>query len=148
MALKAQILEDMKSAMRAKEQVKLETIRMLQSAIKLLEIELRPNEITEPEVLGVVKKLIKQRKDSFEQYQAAARPELAEKEALEITFLEKYLPPQLSEAQVAEVVAKAITSTGATSAKDMGKVMKEVLAQIDGQADSKLISQLVKAKLS
>lgn len=147
MALKEQILNDMKSAMKAKDSHRLTTLRMLQSAVKNKEIDLRPNEIADADVLEVIKKLVKQRKESVEQYEAAGRKELADKESAEIEVLSTYMPEQLSEEKVAEFVDQAIKDLGASSMKDMGNVMKEVLAKTNGAADNKLISTLVKAKL-
>lgn len=147
MDLKAQILNDMKAAMKEKDPLKLESIRFLQSAIKNREIELRPNPISDEEVIQVVKKMIKQRKESIEQFQAAGRTDLADKEANELKYLEVYLPAQMDRAAIEALVAKVITETGAQSVKDMGRVMKEVLAQSGGAADGKIVSEVVKAKL-
>lgn len=147
MDLKSQILNDMKAAMKEKDPVKLETIRGLQSAVKNREIELRPNPISEDEVIGVVKRLIKQRKESIEQFTAAGRTDLSDKEATELKHLEVYLPAQMSRDQIAALVAQVVTETGAASVKDMGKVMKEVLARSGSTADGKIVSELVKAKL-
>lgn len=147
MALRQQILDDIKSAMKAKEQIRLSTLRMLQSAVKNKEIEVRPKEISEEDILQVVKKLVKQRKDSIEQYQAAGRQELADKEAEEVLVLETYLPEQLSEGKIIEIIETVISETGASGPKEMGAVMKAVLAKVAGQADGKLVSQIVKSKL-
>lgn len=147
MSLKEQILADLKEAMKNKEADRLSTIRFLQSAIKNKEIELRPNAITEDDILGVIKKSVKQRKESIEQYENADRKDLADKERYELTVLETYLPAQLSREQVEKVVADVIAALGATSMKDMGGVMKEVQAKTSGQADGKMISEIVKSKL-
>lgn len=145
--LKNQITDDIKTAMKAKDALRLETLRFLNSAIKNREIELRPNPISNDEVMGVVKKLIKQRKESIDQFTQAGRKDLADKESQELAFLEVYLPAQMDRAQVEALVAKVITETGASSVKDMGKVMKEVLARSGGAADGKIVSEVVKTKL-
>jgi uncharacterized protein YqeY len=126
---------------------RLDSLRFLQSAIKNREIELRPNAITAEEVMGVIKRLVKQRKESIEQYQAAARQDLVDKESLELKVLEAYLPSQMSKEQVETLVAQVIESTGAKSVKEMGAVMKEVLARAAGTADNRMVSEVVKAKL-
>ncbi|MEE6249085.1 MAG: GatB/YqeY domain-containing protein [Bdellovibrionota bacterium] len=146
--MQKQIMDDVKNAMRAKEAVKLSTLRMLQSAIKNKEIEVRPNELSDKDVISVVKKLVKQRKEAAEQYENAGRPELAEKEIEESKFLEVYLPAQMGEEQVTSIVEEVIAALGASSMKEMGAVMKEVQAKTAGSADGKMISSIVKAKLS
>jgi uncharacterized protein YqeY len=147
MGLREQILEDIKTYMKSKDAERLSAVRMLQAAIKNKEIELRPNAITEPDVIGVIKKLAKQRKDAIEEYQKANRNDLADKEKFELTVLETYLPAQMTKEQVTKIVDEAIKSTGATSAKQMGLVIKEVMAKTAGNADGKMISELVKSKL-
>lgn len=147
MGLREQILEDIKTYMKSKDAARLSAVRMLQAAIKNKEIELRPNTITEPDVIGVIKKLAKQRKDAIEEYQKANRNDLADKEKFELTVLETYLPAQMTKEQVTQIVEEAIKTTGATSAKQMGLVIKEVMAKTAGNADGKLISELVKSKL-
>jgi hypothetical protein len=133
--------------MKAKQAEKLSAIRMLQAAIKYREIELRPNEITDQDVLGVVRKLVKQRKDSITEFEKAGRQDLVDKEKFELTVLEGYMPAQMSAEQVAAIVDEVIKATGATSAKQMGQVIKEVMAKTAGNADGKMISELVKSKL-
>ena len=145
--LRNQITEDVKTAMKSKDAPRLDTLRFFQAAVKNREIELRPNPISDDEVLGVLKKMIKQRKESIEQFQAAGRKDLVDKETKELGFLEVYLPTQMTREQVEALVAKVITETGLSSVKDMGKVMKEVLARSAGTADGKVVSELVKAKL-
>jgi uncharacterized protein YqeY len=147
MEIRDQIMADVKTAMRDKDQLKLNALRFLQAAIKNLEIELRPNPITSPDVQGVIKKLIKQRKDSIEQYQAAARQDLVDQETAELKILEAYLPAQLSKEQVEKVVFAVIEKLGAKTVKDMGPVMKQVIAETQGQADNKLVSEIIKSKL-
>ena len=146
--MQKQIMDDVKSAMRAKEAVKLSTLRMLQSAIKNKEIEVRPNELSDKDIISVIKKLAKQRKEAAEQYENAGRPELADKEKEELVFLEAYLPEQMGEEQVTKIVEEAIAELGASSMKEMGAVMKAVQAKTAGLADGKMISTIVKAKLS
>lgn len=141
-------MNDIKDAMRSKDSLKLNTLRFLQSAIKNREIELRPNPLNDEESMSVIKKLVKQRKESIEQYKAGNRQDLVDQESAELKILETYLPAQMSKEQVEKLVAEAIASTGAKSVKEMGAVMKEVLAKSGGAADNKLVSELVRAKLS
>lgn len=148
MEIREKIMADMKDAMRAKDAVRLDTIRFLQSAIKYKEVELRPNAITADDVLGVVKKLVKQRKESIEQFQQAARQDLVDKELAELKVLESYLPQQMSKEQIESVVTEVIAVLQAKTIKDMGAVMKETLAKTKGAADNKTISEVIKAKLS
>ena len=148
MEIREKILADMKAAMMAKEAIKLSAIRMLQAAVKNREIELRPNTITNDDVLGVVKKLVKQRKESIEQYQAANRQDLVDQEAAELKVLEAYLPAQMSREEIEKIVVEVISATGAKTVKDMGPVMKEVIARTAGAADNKIVSEVIKSKLS
>lgn len=148
MEILPKIMNEIKDAMRAKDSVKLNTLRFLQSAIKNREIELRPNPMTDDESMGVIKKLVKQRKESIEQYKAGNRQDLVDQEAAELKILETYLPAQMSKEQVEKLVAEVIAATGAKTVKDMGPVMKEVLAKSGGAADNKLVSELVRSKLS
>jgi uncharacterized protein YqeY len=147
MGLKEQISADMKEAMKARQMERLNALRLVQAAFKNREIELRPNLIGEEELVAVLKRLVKQRKESIEQYQQAKRADLADAEARELALLETYLPAQMGREQVEQIVAKAIADLGASSAKQMGQVMKEVIARTGGTADNKLVSELVKAKL-
>ena len=148
MALREQIMADIKSAMKSKDQVRLGTLRFLNSAIKNREIDSRPNELTEDDVLSVIKKAVKQRKESIEQYQQAGRADLAEKEESELAVLSDYLPAELGRDKVEEVVAAVIADLGADSIKMMGAVMKEAIQRCGGAADNKVVSEIVKAKLS
>ena len=148
MALKERLLEDIKTAMKAKQPERLEVLRFLNSAIKNREIELRPNPVTDAEVMSVIQKLTKQRIDSIEQFRAANREDLASKEESELTILKEYLPTPLSESDLKKLVQDTITETGATSIKDMGKVMKIAAEKAQGRADNKLLSQYIKEKLS
>ncbi len=147
MSLKDQIMADVKSAMKNKEADKLSALRFLQAAIKNKEIDVRPNEITEDDVLGVIKKAVKQRKDSIEQYGQAGRDDLVQKETFELEIIQAYLTEQLSEEAVAKIVEQVIAETGASSMKDMGAVMQAVMAKTAGAADNKVVSQLVRGKL-
>ena len=148
MALKERLLEDIKTAMKAKQPERLEVLRFLNAAIKNREIELRPNPVSDSEVMVVIQKLTKQRIDSIEQFRAANREDLASKEESELVILKEYLPTQLSEAEVKNLVQAAITEAGASTIKDMGKVMKLASEKAQGRADNKLLSQYIKEKLS
>lgn len=148
MDIRGKILADMKTAMKDRNQVKLDTIRFLQSAIKYREIELRPNAISEDEIVGVVKKLVKQRKESIEQFTAGNRQDLVDSENAQLKILEEFLPAQLSREQIEKIVGEAIAAVNAQSIKDMGPVIKEVMARAGSAADGKTVSELVKAKLT
>lgn len=148
MELREKILADIKTAMIAKDSVKLNTLRFLQSAIKNKEIDSRPNPITADDVMGVLKKLVKQRKESIEQFQAAGRTDLADQETAELKVMEAYMPAQMSKEQVEKLVTEVIAATGAKTIKDMGTVMKEAQARSAGSADGKMISEVIKSKLS
>lgn len=148
MEIREKLMADMKEAMKAKDSVKLDAIRFLQSAIKYKEVEVRPNAITHDDVIGVIKKLVKQRKESIEQFKQASRQDLVDKETLELKVLENYLPSQLSAEKVTEIVNQVITKLGAKTIKEMGSVMKEVMVQTAGAADNKMVSEIIKQKLS
>jgi uncharacterized protein len=145
--IRDRLTSDMKEAMKSKDQLKLETIRFLQAAIKNKEIELRPNPISGDDVLNVVKKMIKQRKDSIEQYQAASRQDLVDKETAELKILETYMPAQMSREQIEKLVTETIEELNASSIKDMGPVMKSVSAKTAGSADNKVVSEIIRAQL-
>jgi uncharacterized protein YqeY len=147
MSLREKILEDIKAAMKSKEADRLSAIRFLQAAVKNREIELRPNGITEQDIIAVIKKLVKQRKDSISEFEKAARMDLVAKEKFELSVLEQYLPLQMSQEQVTRIVDEVIKAQGATQLKQMGAVIKEVMSKTDGLADGKVISDLVKSKL-
>ncbi len=147
MSLKLRITEDMKTAMRAKDTVRLGTIRLLLAAIKQKEIDERI-ELDDTAVSSIVEKLIKQRKDSISQFQAAGRDDLVAVEQAELVILMAYLPEQLSAAEVEAAVVAAIAESGATSAKDMGKVMGLVKPKLAGRADMGQVSALIKARLA
>ncbi|MGZ3723326.1 MAG: GatB/YqeY domain-containing protein [Bdellovibrionales bacterium] len=148
MSLREKILDDIKSAMKSKEADRLGAIRFLQAAVKNKEIELRPNGITEQDIIAVIKKLVKQRRDSIVEFEKAGRTDLVDKEKFELSVLEAYLPAQMSNERVAQIVDEVIKSQGATTLKQMGGVIKEVMTKTDGQADGKVISDLVKSKLT
>lgn len=148
MQIRERLTSDMKTVMKEKNQIKLDAIRFIIAAIKYREIELRPNPISEDEVLGVLKKLSKQRKESIEQYQAGQRMDLVEKESAELKVIEAYLPSQLSREQVENIVGEVIAELKASSIKDMGNVMKAATAKTAGAADNKMLSEIIKSKLS
>ncbi len=147
MSLKAQIMNDMKAAMKAKDKATVGTIRMLTAAIKQVEVDER-RELSDADVLAIVSKMIKQRKDAAEQYAQAERADLEQQELSEIKILESYLPEQLSAEKVQAIVQEVITQTGASGMQDMGQVMGQVKAKVAGQADMGQVSQIVKAALS
>jgi uncharacterized protein YqeY len=148
MSLKDRITDDMKAAMRAKDAPRLLTIRGLLAALKQREVDERI-ELDDAAVVAIVDKLVKQRKDSIEQFIGGNRPDLAGKEAAEILVLEAYLPPAADPAVIDQAVTAAIAETGASTAKDMGRVMKAVMVRLAGQnADGKIVSDLVRAKLA
>jgi uncharacterized protein len=147
MSLKDRITEDMKDAMRAKQPERLSAIRMLLAACKQKEIDERIV-LDDATVIGIVDKLIKQRKDSVAAFSQAGRTDLADKEAAEIKLLEGYLPQRLSADQIAAEVARIVAETGATGPADMGKVMGAVKAQLAGKADMGLVSAAVKQALA
>jgi len=140
--LTEQIRADLTAAMKAQEKEKISTLRMVQSAMKYEQIS-AGHELSDEEAMSVLRKAVKQRQDSIEQYQKANRPELAAKEQAEMDFIKTYLPPELSEADLEEGVRAIIASTGAQSKKDMGKVMKEATAHYKGRADGKKIQEIV-----
>ncbi len=147
MSLKARITDDMKAAMRARETERLGTIRLLLAAIKQREVDDRI-ELDDAAVTSVVDKMIKQRKDSIAQFEQASRDDLVAKEKAEVDVLVAYMPAQLSEAEVAAEVQKAVAEAGATGPQDMGKVMGLVKARLAGRADMTAVSALVKSALA
>lgn len=148
MEIREKLSADLKAAMIAKDSVKLGAIRFLQAAIKNREIDMRPNPITADEVMGVIKRLAKQRKESIEQFTAGGRQDLADQEKAELAVLEAYLPAQMSREQIELVVTEVIAALGAKTVKEMGSVMKEVVARTAGTADNKTVSEVIKAKLA
>lgn len=147
MTLKAQISEDMKSAMRAKDSERLGTIRLLLAAIKQREVDERI-ELTDADVISAIEKMLKQRRDSITAYEAANRTDLADVEKAEVIVLQAYLPKQLTEEEIAVLLEKVVTDTGAVSMKDMGKVMAAIKPLVAGKADMGKISGLIKARLA
>lgn len=139
---------DLKDAMRAKDEMKLTTIRALKSAIKYKEVEGENKVLDEPAIISVISTQVKQRRDAAAEYKAANRADLAEKEEKEIVILQAYLPAQLSAEQLTAEIAKAVAEAGATSTKDLGAVMKIVTPRLKGQAEGKAISEEVKLQLS
>jgi uncharacterized protein YqeY len=147
MNLKERITEDMKAAMRAKDAARLGAIRFLQAAIKQKEVDERIS-ADDTAVLAIIEKLIKQRKDSIQQFQQAARNDLVEKEQAELVLLQSYLPQQMSEAELNDAIAAAISESGASGPQAMGKVMAVLKPRLAGRADIGKASALVKARLA
>jgi len=147
MALRDRITEDMKSAMRAGEKERLATIRMALAAIKQREVDERIT-LDDTQVLAVLEKMIKQRREAITQFESGGRADLVAKETAEIGVLQHYLPSQLSEAQLEALIAEAVAASGAASVKDMGKVMALVKPQAQGRADMGAVSARIKQKLS
>jgi len=146
MTLKERIQEDMKAAMRAKDAARLSAVRLLLAAMKQKEVDERIA-LADADVLGIIEKMVKQRRESIAQYEKAARQDLADAEKFEIGVLSAYLPQQLGEAEVAQAIAAAVAESGASGVKDMGKVMALLKARLAGRADMGKVSGLVKAKL-
>lgn len=147
MPLKARITEDMKSAMRAKDTARLSAIRLLLAAMKQREVDERI-ELGDAEVLAIIEKMLKQRRDSIEQFQKGNRPDLVEKEQFEVGVLQGYMPVAMSSAEIDAAVAEAIASSGAKAMADMGKVMAVLKPVLAGRADMGKVSASVKARLS
>jgi uncharacterized protein YqeY len=147
MTLKARITEDMKNAMRAKETARLSAIRLLLAAIKQREVDER-KDLADAEILAVIDKMVKQRKDSIAQFEAGKRLDLAEVERAEIGVLQVYLPLQMEDAEIDAAIAAAIAQTGASGAAGMGKVMQVLKPQLAGKADLSAVSAKVKARLA
>ncbi len=146
MTLKERITEDMKSAMRSGEKERLGTIRMALAAIKQREVDERVM-LDDGQILGVLEKMIKQRREAITQFQSGGRADLVAKESAEITVLEAYLPAQMSPAQIDALITQAIAASGAGSIKDMGKVMAAIKSQAQGRADIGAVSALVRERL-
>ena len=138
---------DMKEAMRAKDSLRLNAIRLVKTAIKNKEIEAR-QEFDDQAVIGVLSTLVKQRRESAQIYRESNRVDLAEKEEQELAVIQEFLPQQLSEEEIKTIIEAAVAETGAASARDMGKVMKIVSAKTVGRADGRMVSELVKARLA
>jgi uncharacterized protein YqeY len=137
----------LKEAMRAKDAARLSTLRMLKSAMEYFKIEKKQEKLADADIIGVIKKQIKQRQDSIEGFEKGGRADLVEKEKAELAVLKSYLPEELSQAQIEEIVKAVIAETGAATKADMGKVMKAVQARTAGRADNRLVSQIVSAHL-
>ncbi len=147
MSLKLSITEDMKTAMRARDMARLGAIRLLLAAMKQREVDERI-ELSDADVVTIIDKMIKQRRDSIFQFEAAKRQDLADAEKFEISVLQTYMPPPMTEAEVAAAVAEAITSSGAKLPQEMGKVIALLKPKLAGRADMGKVSALVKARLS
>lgn len=147
MSLKDRVQDDMKAALRAKDKQRLSAIRLILAAIKQREVDERI-ELNETQTLVVLEKMIKQRRESLGQYQAAGRQDLAAQEAFEIELIQSYLPAPLSEGELDELIARAIATTGAQSVRDMGKVMAVIKDQAQGRADMAAVGVRVKAHLN
>ena len=147
MALREKLDEDLKSAMRARDSLRMNTVRALKSAVKYREIELM-KPLDDAGILGVMATEIKRRRDSVEQYRAGNRADLADKEEAEIKILQEFLPQQLTPAEVEAKVIEVIARVGAQGPKDMGAVMKALLPDVQGRADGKVVSELVKQRLA
>ena len=147
MSLKDKINSEMVAAAKAKDSLKLGAIRMIKTALHNKEIDAK-RELNESEILQMLSAIVKQRKDSIEQFKAGKRQDLVDKEEYELTVVQAFLPQQMSAEEVEAEVVKAISEAGATSAKDMGKVMKVLMPKVAGKADGKLVSDTVKAKLA
>ena len=151
MSLKERIGEDIKTAMKAKDKIRLETVRGIKKAILEKEVALRPqgqDSLSEEQEIEILAQLAKQRRDSIEQFSNAGRDDLADKEQQELAILETYLPEQIDDSELESIVDEIITSVGATSPKDLGKVMGVAMKQLKGKADGKKIQAIVKSKLS
>ena len=151
MSLKDRIGDEIKAAMKARDKVRLETIRSIKKAILEKEISVRPQgqeELNEDQEMELLIQLAKQRRDSIEQYTGAGRLDLADRETQELAILEEYLPKQMDDAEIAAVVDATIAKVGAASPKDMGKVMGPVMQALKGRADGKRIQEIVKEKLA
>jgi uncharacterized protein YqeY len=145
--LTTKIDADMKDALRAKETLRLSTLRMLKSALGYAKMEKKQETLTDADVIAVIKKQIKQRQDAIEGFQKGNRSDLVEKETAELAVLKTYLPPELSPAELEQIVNATIAELGATTKADMGNVMKAIQAKVAGRADNRALSQLVSAKL-
>ena len=144
--LKDQLFSDQKQAMKAGDKPRLGTIRLIMAAIKQQEVDSR-KELTDDDVIAILTKMVKQRRDSVEQYSSAGRSDLADQENAEIVIIEHYLPEQLSEEDVAAIIEEVIAATGAAGPKDMGKVMGQLKGKLAGRADMGAASALVKQQL-
>jgi len=147
MSLKSRITEDMKSAQRARDADRLKAIRMLLAAIKQREVDERI-ELSDPDILSVIDKMLKQRRESIAQFERAGRQDLVDAEKAEVAVLQDYMPQAFSQAEIDALVTEAITVVGATTVREMGAVMSQIRPKLVGRADVSAVSQLVKARLS
>lgn len=145
--LKQRIQEDMKSAMRAQEKQRLDAIRLILAAVKQIEVDERI-EVDDARLLAILDKMLKQRRDSVAQYQTAGRQDLVDQETFEINIIQTYMPAQLGDAEIDKLIADSIAASGATTAKDMGKVMAILKPQVQGRADVAVVSAKVKERLN
>ena len=151
MSLRERIDAEIKAAMKSKDKVRLETVRSIKKFILEKEVSLRPSgqeALTEAQEMEILMQIAKQRRDSIEQYRKGGREDLVAQEEAELAIVEEYLPPQMSDEEVSQVVDEVIASVGATSAKEMGKVMGKAMQQLKGKADGNRIQEMVKAKLN
>jgi len=146
--LEEKIFNDYKEAMKNRDTLKSSVLSFLRAAMMNLAIEKKKKNLDDNDAIAVIKKQIKQRQDSIEQFQKGNRQDLADKEIKELAILKGYLPEELNSDEIKKIIEEAVSSTGASSMKDMGRVMKEVTAKIAGRADSKLVSDLVRERLS
>ena len=147
MSLEERLLDEMKQAMKSNDKLRLSTIRMIRSALKNKEIELRKR-LEDEEIAKVIQAMVRKGEESVEQFQAGGRTDLVDKEKKEIEILKSFLPQPLSQEEILKIIDQSIQETQASSPKDIGKVMKSVMPKIGGKADGKLINQLVKERLS
>ncbi|MGL4880850.1 MAG: GatB/YqeY domain-containing protein [Waterburya sp.] len=151
MSLKERIGEDIKTAMKAKDKIRLQTVRSIKKAILEKEVEVRPqgqDSLTEEQEIELLSQQAKQRRDSIEQFKNASRDDLADKESQELAIIETYLPEQVSDSELEVIIDEIIANSGASSVKDLGKVMGPAMKQLKGKADGKKIQALVKSKLA
>ena len=146
MSLKDQLAEDLKTAMKNKELTRKNVITMIRSSVKQIEVDER-KDLSDHDVIKIIMKQVKQRKDALESFQIGGREDLVEQTKEEISFLESYLPTPLTEEELSQLIQKAIDETGANSIKEMGVVMNKVMADSEGKADGKIVSQMVRQKL-
>jgi len=147
-AFSERISAELKEAVRAKDQVKMDVLRAMKSALTYKEVEKKQAGVSEEEAIAVFNTMIKQRKESIEQYEKFGRPEAAEKEKYELAVIQSFLPQQLTQDQLKALIAEAISSSGAKTPQDLGRVMKELKPKVSGRADGKEVTELVKAALS
>ncbi len=147
MTLKSRITEDMKDAMRAKDTARLSTVRLLLAAIKQREVDER-KDMTDADIVGIIEKMVKQRRDSIAQFEAGRREDLVAIEKAEVTVLQAYMPAQLADSEIDAAIAEAIAATGAAGPAAMGKVMAALKGKLAGRADMTVVSARVKAKLA